>query len=354
MGDTMEDWPLSPSSPALPLDRSHHSPFRRHLFTLLLALLSAITLSATVFFAYNSSLENPFSARLIFEKPERSIFVLIALTQITIFFLYELTSTVFDTLRWVFACGDSGISAPTFLVMGRATSIIGVLFLILRKGAKPRRIQRDGHKLWGCQKYVRKADNTKNRLFFLFLRGGLGVLLLADISFKSTYHTVYQLPVEHAGLSLLNTSVSMSPYFNQKATSVFWWFFPSLLTDSQNAKSVASLNCSGTPCTSYFLPGLLSTIAYNLSQPSITSGSFPEAVSFIQNDAPGYQLDFVPINIETDPPMTSDDCQVYGISSLAVQICLKKADTSFMAGMSPTETITYTSVECMSYECVSN
>ena len=85
---------------------------------------------------------------------------------------------------------------------------------------------------------------------------------------------------------------------------------------------------------SYFLPGLISTIAYDPSQPSITTGSFPNAVSFIQNDAPGYQVDFVPINTETDPPMTSDDCKVYGISSLAVQVCLKKVDTSFMAGMS--------------------
>ena len=199
-----------------------------------------------------------------------------------------------------------------------------------------------------------KVSQTYKRLFFLLVRGGLAVLLLSDISFKSTYHTVYQLPVERAGLSPLNTSVSTTPFFNQKATSVFWWFFPSLLTDGQNARSVAPLNCSGTPCTSFFLPGLMNTIEFDPSQPSITTSSFPDAVSFIQNDAPGYQLDFVPINIETDPPITSDDCQVYGISSLAIQICLKRVDTSFMAGIFPTETITHTSVECVPCEYKSN
>ena len=148
----MEDSPLSPLSPSLPLGRVHHSPFRRHRFTLLLALLSTISMLVTVLFAYNSSLERPFSEKFVFEKPERTIFMLNVLTQITIFCLAELTSTVFDTIRWVFACSNSGISAPTFLVMSRATNIIGILCLILGRGAKPRRIQPDGHKLWGCQR----------------------------------------------------------------------------------------------------------------------------------------------------------------------------------------------------------
>jgi len=183
------------------------------------------------------------------------------------------------------------------------------------------------------------------------IRGGLGVLLLSDISFKSTYRTVYQLPVERAGLSPLNTSVSTAPGFNLKATSVFWWFFPSLLTDGTNARAVAPLNCSGAGCASYFLPGLMNTIAFDSSRPAITADNYTNAPSFLQNDAPGYQIDFAPIDVETDPGIALSDCQVYGISSLSIQVCLKKVNTSFMAGMSQIETVTHNSVEYMSSQC---
>jgi len=153
----MENLALSPLSASAPLDRVHHSPFRQYRFTLILALFSTISVSFTVFFAYNSSLEQPVSSKLIFAKPERSVFMLNLLTQITIFCLAEVTSTVFDAIRWVMACRDSGISALTFLVMSRATNVMGVLCLIFGRGTKPRGIQRDGHRLWGSQRYHLKV-----------------------------------------------------------------------------------------------------------------------------------------------------------------------------------------------------
>lgn len=148
----MENLSFSPSFPFRRLDHVRHAPFRRYRFTLLLALFSVISVSGTVFFAYNSSVEKPISPKLIFAKPERSVFVLNVLTQITIFCLAELTSTVFDGIRWLMACSTFGIPALTFLLMSRATNVMGVLCLIFGRGAKPRRIQRDGHRLWGCQR----------------------------------------------------------------------------------------------------------------------------------------------------------------------------------------------------------
>lgn len=145
----------------IPLDRSrrieyefHESPFRQQRFTLLLAVLTAICMSFTAFFAYNSSLEHPISSKLIFENPERSILVLNIASQVTIFCLAELTSSVLEAIRWAFACTSSGVAAYTFLALSRATSSIGVLCLILGKGANPRKVQRDGHMLWGGQRYV--------------------------------------------------------------------------------------------------------------------------------------------------------------------------------------------------------
>lgn len=66
---------------------------------------------------------------------------------------------------------------------------------------------------------------------------------------------------------------------------------------------------------------------------NITEADYPTATTFIQNDAPGYQIDFYPIDEKYDPPMTLNDCRIFGISTNAIQICLKTIDNSFLAGM---------------------
>jgi len=118
---------------------------RRHwqFWTLLLVILTAMTMSFTIFFAYNSSLAKPISRKLILAKPERSILVLNLASQITIFCLAELTTSVLEALRWALACTPSGVSAHTFLALGRSTNILGVLFLLFARG----------HKFWGSQRY---------------------------------------------------------------------------------------------------------------------------------------------------------------------------------------------------------
>lgn len=64
--------------------------------------------------------------------------------------------------------------------------------------------------------------------------------------------------------------------------------------------------------------------------------SYPDAISYIVNDAPGYQFDFYPIDPETDPPITMEDCRVYGIFNAAINICLKQVnETSLLTGTLP-------------------
>ena len=60
------------------------------------------------------------------------------------------------------------------------------------------------------------------RVFFTLLRSALGVLLLSDTSFKSTYRGVYDFPIQSAGLSPLNTSIVNTDRFNETATADFW------------------------------------------------------------------------------------------------------------------------------------
>jgi hypothetical protein len=155
------------------------------------------------------------------------------------------------------------------------------------------------------------------------------------VSFQSTYSPVHQVPVSSAGLAgAMNTALVGTPAFNLTATAQFWWYYPALLTDGQNSRAVTSINCTGDACNSFFLPGPMALIEFDPSQPVVTADQYPVATAYIQNDAPGYQIDFEPIDYEHDPPMTLDDCKVFGTNTIAVQICLKKVNSSFLAGTS--------------------
>lgn len=133
--------PVAPSRTTLHQQRSHHRQWQ--LCTLLLVILTAMTMSFTIFFAYNSSLAKPISRKLIPAEPERAVLVLNLASQITIFCLAELTTSVLEGLRWALACTPPGVSAHTFLALGRSTNVVGVLFLLFGKG----------NKFWGSQRY---------------------------------------------------------------------------------------------------------------------------------------------------------------------------------------------------------
>ena len=154
MADEEAQWPLQQvrRRPRRPSDNT----FRRQGCTVLLAVVSVICMTLTVLLAYNSSLEQPFMSNLHFHKPQRTVLVLNIATQVTIFSLSELTFSILDSIRWAFACSKTGVSAVTFLSLSRATNIAGVIYLILGAGAAPIRFRRDGHRVWGLQRYASK------------------------------------------------------------------------------------------------------------------------------------------------------------------------------------------------------
>jgi hypothetical protein len=170
----------------------------------------------------------------------------------------------------------------------------------------------------------------------VILRIVLGVLLLSDISFQSTYSEVYRFSVSSAGLSPLDTTIAKDRFdFNSKATAEFWWVYSSILSDTQNVRAVAPLNCSGQTCNSYFMPGRAVDVVLGPSEPLVATENYTDALSLIQYDAPGYQIEFSPVDPAGQPPMTLNDCRLYGISNVAIQICLLNEDFSFFAGSLP-------------------
>ena len=127
-------------------------PSRKHRFTILMAVVTSLLVGATIFFAYNCSLAQPVAPSLRFAVPERNVFVLTLLTQLTIFSLAELTATILDLVRWAFSCSASGVSAFTFLALSRATNVLGVVYLVLGTTRSSRGFGTAGHRLWGCQR----------------------------------------------------------------------------------------------------------------------------------------------------------------------------------------------------------
>jgi hypothetical protein len=133
------------------------SPSRQHCSTLLVACLSGICIFFTVFFAFNCSLDRPLSQKFTFQKPERSILVLNILSQLSMFLLAELTIGVFDMIRWAQASSESGLPALTFIILSSATSITGVLYLLLASVpgiSKLSDAANKGLRVWGSQRYI--------------------------------------------------------------------------------------------------------------------------------------------------------------------------------------------------------
>jgi len=78
----------------------------------------------------------------------------------------------------------------------------------------------------------------------------------------------------------------------------------------------------------------MANIVLDPTQPIITANEYPNALAYIQDDAPGYQIDFYPINRQTEY-LDLDDCRLYGVDLMALQVCLKAENNSILAGVSP-------------------
>lgn len=136
--------------------RGSRSNIHSYASTITMAVVTALCMAFTVFFAYNSSVEQPYLSLFVTKKPERSILILNIASQITIFCLAELTSLVSDWFRWALLRSHGGTSALTFLVLSRMTNIFGALFLSFFPS------KTHSHRKWGLQRYdLQNAADTE-------------------------------------------------------------------------------------------------------------------------------------------------------------------------------------------------
>jgi hypothetical protein len=165
---------------------------------------------------------------------------------------------------------------------------------------------------------------------FILIRAFLGVILLADVTFKAIYRDLQEFPLAQSGLSPLNPSLVKNPGFQYEGTADFWWELPSMLAYSY---TVPPIRCSGDNCRSYFFSAPLSVLKFQPGSGNITSSVQPLANTIIEKNSTGYQVDFSAIDVSKET-MSLTDCRVYGQSIVALQLCLKKTnDSSFLAGI---------------------
>jgi len=129
----------------------------------------------------------------------------------------------------------------------------------------------------------------------------------------------------------MNASFSQISWFPMTAAREFWWYLPATLVDRSISTTIAPISCSGDQCNSFYLAGPLSTILFDPSLPNITASNYSTASAYIQDNAPGYQVEFYPIDETRDPAFTLEDCRAYGVSTLAINICLKRSGVSLIA-----------------------
>jgi hypothetical protein len=171
---------------------------------------------------------------------------------------------------------------------------------------------------------------TDTRVVYAIVRAALGIILLSKVTFIASYPEVYQSSVNRAGLSALNASIVNVAIFRAKATSDFWWYFPSLMTNSAELISTAPVTCSGPDCFSYFLPGAMSLVAFDPALPYIGKENYTEAGAFIVHDAPGFQMDF--FSVSENVTFKTDECHQYGIDAAAIQICIQRNGNNLIGG----------------------
>jgi hypothetical protein len=127
-----------------------------------------------------------------------------------------------------------------------------------------------------------------------------------------------------AGLGPINTYLLVPP---SVIDIYFQIYAKGILMDVTLVKSIAPLTCSGSDCTSFFLPGGLDLVrlADGGSNTTLFSGQPANGSSFIVKNAPGYHVEFYPVPVGYFFNKTKD-CTTYGGSSNeAINICIAAA-----------------------------
>jgi len=187
---------------------------------------------------------------------------------------------------------------------------------------------------------IRRLSELTGRLFFILLHAFIGIALLTNVSFVNSWRPALPIFFEGAGLGPINATLAEGT-----GPLVFWTWFYGLIA-SPNYLTTIPLNdpseCVGGLCASYFLPGAI----YNLTPLVPPLEEHPEATTIVINNLRGYQLEFYPLVNATE--LNDALCEVYGVDSVAILICLKKSGNSLLAGFFVLKDLINISSQCLS------
>ncbi|KAI9770897.1 MAG: hypothetical protein M1840_002601 [Geoglossum simile] len=251
-------------------------------------------------------------------SPGKTITVVNVLSHGVAFLLLQLVSSVFEALRWALASSRSGIRVMSFLALGQATSTLGVLSLCRKRGV---------HLIWCFQ-----------RLLFITISLVMGVILISNITVKNVYSPNNDQKIQIVGGLTPILTESLTGLISPSVINVYFMEFTrTIITDSTFVISVEPLSCSGKDCFPIFLPGGLDVVRIQGEGPNSTLFSglqVGDSTSVLIYDAPGYQLEFSPI--ENDFSFnTSADCSMHGNSTGdGLYFCIASNGTRLLAGWS--------------------
>lgn len=96
----------------------------------------------TLLYAYGATVGNP-SLQSLYKDTSYTVFLLWVLSQLSVFLVRQLISSTFERLRWALASAEKGILLTSFLGMSSATTLAGVLRLLVSSGENTQ-----GRKIW--------------------------------------------------------------------------------------------------------------------------------------------------------------------------------------------------------------
>jgi len=119
--------------------------WRQYLTFCLLYILTLLVVSATIAFAFLSSSLHPFN---VFPSPQQTIVALNVASNASVFLIGEVLTSACEMLRWTLAANPAGLGMASFLALGRATGLLGVMSLVISKQGGV------GHQKWCGQRYI--------------------------------------------------------------------------------------------------------------------------------------------------------------------------------------------------------
>ena len=155
---------------------------------------------------------------------------------------------------------------------------------------------------------------------------------LVNITFKNVYQPLYSVSVL-AGLAPINIGLLgfvpvsiMCVYFSANTYSI--------LGASNFVTGVAPVQCSGSKCTSVFLPGGVALARLNdgnLNATLLNGTALNHAPVIMINNAPGFQVEFS--MIDPDFAFNASDCATFGQHrGQGLYLCVGSKNSTLQAG----------------------